>query len=65
MEIDMNYIQKPTETALQYAMDEIHGDGTYMVYTSVDGAGYDIHNSEGDWIETLETSIEVEYSYLN
>ena len=60
----MNYIVQPEEEAsIQLTLDEVHGEGTYTVYTSIDGRGYDVHNSEGDWIDTFSTSVEVEDAY--
>ena len=53
------------ELSLQTMIDFVHGNGTYIVSTSVLGRGYEIHNSEGEWIESFKSSVEVEYSYLN
>ena len=62
----MKYFQRSDEEAsIQLTLDEVYGEGAYTVYTSIDGAGYEVHNSIGDCLGTFETAIEVEYSYLN
>ena len=53
------------ELSLQTMIDWVHGNGEFTVTTSVTGQGFEIHNSEGEWIENCKSSIEVEYSYLN
>ena len=52
------------ELALQTMIDFVHGNDQFTVTTSVTGQGFEIHNSEGEWIETFKTSLDVENAFL-
>jgi hypothetical protein len=52
------------ELALQTMIDFVHGNGEFTVTTSVTGQGFEIHNSEGEWIENFKTSLDVETAFL-
>ena len=52
------------ELALQTMIDFVHGNGEFTVTTSVTGQGFEIHNSEGEWIETFKSSVDVENAFL-
>ena len=52
------------ELSLQTMIDFVHGNGEFTVTTSVTGQGFEIHNSEGEWIENFKTSLDVETAFL-
>ena len=52
------------ELSLQTMIDFVHGNDQFTVTTSVTGQGFEIHNSEGEWIETFKSSVDVETAFL-
>ena len=50
-----------TESQLQFELDQAYGFGEVQV--SITPTSVDVWNSDGEWIESFDSVIEVEYAY--
>ena len=50
-----------TESQLQFDLDQAYGFGEVQV--SVTGTSVDVWNGDGEWIESFDSTIEMEYAY--
>ena len=50
-----------TESKLQFDLDQAYGIGEVQV--SVTPTSVDVWNGDGEWVESFDSIIEVEYAY--
>ena len=50
-----------SEVQLQHYLDQAYGFGEVQV--SVSRTSVDVWNSDGEWIESFDSTIELEYAY--